>query len=73
MSDGHNYLSVVLSTRQREVLLLIEQGYDTDEIAGELGISRSSVRSKVKRLLKIFGGTYPELPARARANGANIY
>jgi two-component system nitrate/nitrite response regulator NarL len=48
-------IAVLLSAREAEVLLLLEQHHATDEIAGELGISEHTVRSHVKSLLGKLG------------------
>ena len=48
-------IAVLLSAREAEVLLLLEQHHATDEIAGELGISEHTVRSHVKSVLGKLG------------------
>jgi DNA-binding NarL/FixJ family response regulator len=48
-------IAAALSTRESEVLLLLERHLATDEIAKELSISEHTVRSHVKSLLSKLG------------------
>ena len=63
---------MTLSTTHRQILRLIAQGYDTEGIAEELGVSEYTVRSHVRRIkLKVAHPTarMPDLPERAREQG----
>ena len=60
------------SGRQTEVLRLLEQGRSTDEIAGELHLSRDTVRNHVRRLLQSLG-VHSRLEAVAMAHGDLIH
>ena len=55
----------VLSARELEVLVLIARGLSTDSIAGELFVSRNTVRSHVRSILC-------RLDARNRAHAVAI-
>ena len=44
-----------LTPRQAEILRLLERGRTTDEIAGELHLSRETVRNHVRNLLRALG------------------
>jgi DNA-binding NarL/FixJ family response regulator len=48
-------IAAVLSARELEVLLLLDEHHGTDEIAGRLFISEHTVRSHVKSLLRKLG------------------
>ena len=48
-------IASVLSARELEVLLLLDQHHGTDEIAQRLFISEHTVRSHVKSLLRKLG------------------
>lgn len=52
-----------LSVRQREVVELIELGYDTADIAEALDLSRNTVKGKVKRLCRRYRCGMLDLPA----------
>jgi DNA-binding CsgD family transcriptional regulator len=45
----------LLSARELEVLALIARGRSTDSIAGELFVSRNTVRSHVKHIMDKLG------------------
>ncbi len=62
----------VVTPRQREVLLAIEDGCATEEIAERLGIAESTVKVLVRRLAKKFPGRLPDLPANARRMGVDL-
>ena len=58
---------IVLSTREREVLLLIVSGARNKDIAGQLGVSENTVKFHVSNLLRKTGTrTRSELAALAR-------
>jgi len=57
-----------LTPRQSEVLRLLERGRTTDEIAGELHLSRETVRNHVRGLLHALG-VRSRLEAVALAHG----
>lgn len=44
-----------LTPRQTDVLRLLERGYSTDQIAGELHLQRETVRNHIKHLLRALG------------------
>jgi len=46
-----------LSTRQCEVLRLLEQGHPNKRISDELGLSLSTVKTHVSAILKALGAT----------------
>jgi DNA-binding NarL/FixJ family response regulator len=50
-------IAAVLSARELEVLLLLDEHLGTDEIAGRLYISEHTVRSHVKSLLRKLGAS----------------
>lgn len=50
-SDGRERLEPPLTEREREVVTLIALGYETDQIAAELHISRETVRSHVRNAM----------------------
>jgi DNA-binding NarL/FixJ family response regulator len=59
-SDGpaepsHADLVARLTSRERDVLVLIAQGHSNDEIAGALTISRDTVKTHVKRIFMKMG------------------
>jgi DNA-binding NarL/FixJ family response regulator len=59
-SDGapepsHAELVARLTSRERDVLILIAQGHSNDEIAGTLTISRDTVKTHVKRIFMKMG------------------
>jgi DNA-binding NarL/FixJ family response regulator len=64
-------IAAVLSARELEVLLLLDEHLGTDEIAKRLFISEHTVRSHVKSLLKKLGvsSRRDALEALARARG----
>jgi DNA-binding NarL/FixJ family response regulator len=60
-----------LTQRQVEVLRLLAEGKTTDEIAGALGLSRTTVRNYVANLLAAMG-VHSRLQAVVAARGAGI-
>ena len=61
-----------VTPRQKEVLLAIEDGCATEEIAERLGIAESTVKTLVRRLARKFPGRLPDLPANARRAGVDL-
>lgn len=61
----------VLTPRQRQILLLLEEGRSTQEIAGELFLSVSTVRNHIKELLRKVGA-HSRLEAVAKAKQAGL-
>ena len=62
-----------ISEQQGRVLRLIADGYDTDGISEELGISYETVRQHISRLKRKFGcARFVDLPDCARANGVRL-
>lgn len=58
-----------LSPRQAQVLCLLELGHTYDDVAEELGISASTVRSQLSRVRAKFGvgpGSVPEILSAIR-------
>lgn len=45
-----------LTDVERRVVALIEEGLDTEDIAEEMGISRYTLRSKIRRIRELVGG-----------------
>jgi DNA-binding NarL/FixJ family response regulator len=58
--------AAVLTARQREILILMASGLGTEDIAGRLFLSRSTVRNHVARILRQLG-CHSRLAAVARA------
>jgi DNA-binding CsgD family transcriptional regulator len=56
---------VLLTARQHFVLRLIAEGKTTDEIAGQLGVSRNTIRDHIRMILA-------KLNARDRAHAVAI-
>lgn len=62
---------LMLSKREREVLLLLEEGLGNKEIADRLGISAGTVRKHVENLCNLFGvHSRGQVVAAARRSGA---
>lgn len=64
-----------LTTRQQEILSLIECGADVAAIADELDLSTNTVRDKIKELRAKLAPPPPrmvDLPALARAAGITL-
>jgi DNA-binding CsgD family transcriptional regulator len=61
-----------VTPRQMEVLVAIDDGCATEEIAERLGISESTVKVLVRRLAKKFPGRLPDLPDNARRAGVTV-
>lgn len=62
-----------MSSKQLEVLRLIECGMDTDEIAEEMALSRYTVRDKIRRMRMRFGvEKMRDLPDALRAQGIDV-
>ena len=60
-----------LTPRQNEVLQLLAEGFSTDQIAGELHVSRETVRNHVRHLLRALRvHSRLEAVAAARRRGA---
>jgi two-component system nitrate/nitrite response regulator NarL len=49
------FLAGYLTGREREVLALLVQGTTTDAMAGQLGISRTTIRTHIQSVLSKFG------------------
>lgn len=49
---------------QREIVKLIDDGYDTEGIARELGRGKWTVRDHIRRLCKTYDCSLPELPRK---------
>ena len=62
----------VLSAREVEVLLLLDEHLGTDEIAKRLFISEHTVRSHVKSLLRKLGRLVPPRGARGAREGPRV-
>ena len=62
---NYDAAACVLSARELQVLVLVARGLSTDSIAGELYISRNTVRSHVRHILDT-------LHARNRAHAVAI-
>ncbi|MCB9673561.1 MAG: helix-turn-helix transcriptional regulator [Alphaproteobacteria bacterium] len=59
-----------LTTRERDVVALIAEGHTNDRIAKRLGISASTVRTHIERLLeKLHARSRAEAVTRAIATG----
>lgn len=53
-----------LTESERRVVELIAEGLDTEQIAEEMFVARSTIRSKIKRIRGLVGGErMTELPA----------
>jgi LuxR family maltose regulon positive regulatory protein len=62
--------AVTLTAREREVVLMISQGFSNKRIARDLEISPETVKSHVKRIfLKLSVGTRTEAVVRAALLG----
>jgi PAS domain S-box-containing protein len=61
-----------LTTRQVEVLRLLEQGRSTKQIAGELHLSTETVRNHIRRLFQALG-VHSRLEAVAAVRAASPY
>jgi DNA-binding NarL/FixJ family response regulator len=57
LEEPHAHPELQLTPRQAEVLRLLERGRSTAQIAGELGLSRQTVRNHVSRLLRALGAS----------------
>lgn len=65
MSDTLSFVGKSRLTEvERRVVDLIAEGYDTEQIAEEMFITRATVRSKIKRIRALVGGErMTDLPA----------
>jgi DNA-binding NarL/FixJ family response regulator len=66
-ASGGSHRPVELTTRQRQVLILLAKGHTAKEIGAELGISARTARAHLDVLRQKTGATrVRELPARYR-------
>jgi DNA-binding NarL/FixJ family response regulator len=54
-ADGSSAIDLTLTARENEVLRLVATGKDNAEIAGELFVSRYTVKNHVARILEKLG------------------
>ncbi|WP_165495420.1 response regulator transcription factor [Actinomadura roseirufa] len=70
LNDGPSLSADLLTAREKEVILLLGQGASNNEIAGELSISITTVRTHVHNVLKKLGvGTRGQAVAVAYETG----
>lgn len=53
-----------LSEKQRRIIELIADGYDTEGIAREMGVSKWTVRDHVRKLSREYDCSFKDLPRR---------
>jgi ATP/maltotriose-dependent transcriptional regulator MalT len=69
-SQSDNRVSDAITARERDILVMISQGFSNKCIARDLGISPETVKSHVKRIfLKLGAGTRAEAVCRAGSLG----
>jgi PAS domain S-box-containing protein len=70
VEEPHAHPQLRLTSRQAEVLELLERGWSTKQIAEELHLSAETVRNHIRRLLRAMGA-HSRLEAVAIANRSN--